>query len=310
VRALLYDRFGGPENLHVAELPVPQAGVGEVLVQVRAATVGVGDCKARSGLLRQFHALQLPKIPGRYGCGEIATVGAQVDGIKVGDAVVFATLHSESGSAAEYVRLDATRVAAKPGNLSSIQTASLIQGAVCAFICLVEAGKATAGCKVLVHGAAGSVGSACIELAQHLGAEVTATCREIDRDYVAGLGAGRTVAFDHENFTAVVRDQDVVVDLIGGEVHHRSYEVLARGGRLVYLNAAPIEAKHGDHGIAVVNAVIDNRSFVLDAVCRLAEQGVFTPKLGKLLPLAQGAEAHRLVESGVIKRGRVVLGIA
>jgi NADPH:quinone reductase-like Zn-dependent oxidoreductase len=309
VRALLYDRFGGPENLRVAELPMPQAGTGEVLVRVRAATVGVGDCKARAGLLRHFHALQLPKIPGRYGCGEIATVGALVEGIKVGEAVVFATLHSESGSAAEYVRLDARRVAAKPGNLSSIETASLIQGAVCAYFCLVEAGKVTVGCKVLVHGAAGSVGSACIELAQHLGAEVTAICRGIDRDYVTALGTGRTVAFDHEDFAAVVRDQDVVVDVIGGEVHRRSYDVLARGGRLVYLNAAPIKAKHGDRGITAVNAVIDNRSSVLDAVCRLAEQGVFAPKLGKVLPFEQGAEAHRLVESGAIKRGRVVLEI-
>jgi NADPH:quinone reductase-like Zn-dependent oxidoreductase len=85
--------------------------------------------------------------------------------------------------------------------------------------------------------------------------------------------------------------------------------VLARGGRLVYLNAAPIKAKHGDRGITAVNAVIDNRSSVLDAVCRLAEQGVFAPKLGKVLPFEQGAEAHRLVESGAIKRGRVVLEI-
>jgi NADPH:quinone reductase-like Zn-dependent oxidoreductase len=309
VKALLYDQFGGPEVLRLAEVPTPRPDESDVLVRVRAATVGVGDCKARAGLLRQFCALQLPKIPGRYGCGEIVSVGARVERLRVGDAVVFATLHSESGSAAEYVRLEAERVAAKPRNLTFVETASLIQGAVCAYICLVEGGDVTAGCKVLVHGAAGSVGSACVELAHHLGAEVAAICREIDRDYVAALGADRIIAFDREDFTAVARDQDVVIDVIGGDVHRRSHDVLARGGRLVYLHAAPIEAKDGDHGITVVNAVIDNRASVLDAVCRLAEQGVFTPKLGKLLPLAQGAEAHRLVESGAVKRGRVVLEI-
>src|SRR5262249_59465275 len=102
---------GEREVLRLAELPMPTPAAGEVLVRVRAATVGIGDCKARAGLLRQFHTLQLPKIPGRYGCGEIASVGGEVGGIRVGDAVVFATLHSESGSAAEDVRLAATRVA-------------------------------------------------------------------------------------------------------------------------------------------------------------------------------------------------------
>jgi NADPH:quinone reductase-like Zn-dependent oxidoreductase len=309
MKALRYDRFGGPEVLHIADLAMPEPGPNEVVVRVAAATVGVGDCKARAGLLQQFHALKLPKIPGRYGCGEIAAAGARVDMIKVADAVVFATLHSESGSAAEYVRLDAKQVALKPRNLSCVETASLIQGAVCAYICLVEAGEVTAGRKVLVHGAAGSVGSACVELARHLGAAVAATCRENDRDYVAAIGADRVVAFDREDFAAVAGGQDVVIDIIGGDVHRRSYGALARGGRLVYLHADPIEDKGAAYGVTVVNAVIDNRAAVLDAVCRLAEQGVFAPKLGKVLPLAAGAEAHRLLETHAIKRGRVVLEI-
>jgi NADPH:quinone reductase-like Zn-dependent oxidoreductase len=307
MKALRYDRFGGTDVLHIADVPMPQPGPGEVVVRVGAATVGVGDCKARAGLLTGFHAVQLPKIPGRYGCGEIATIGAQVDALRVGDAVVFATLHSESGSAAEYVRLDAARTAPSPRNLSCVDTASMIQGAVCAYICLVEAGEVKAGSKVLVHGAAGSVGSACVELARRLGAAVAATCRASDRDYVAAFGADPVIAFDREDFAAVAGGQDVVIDIIGGEVHRRSYGALRRGGRLVYLHADPIVDEGAKHGVTVVNAVIDNRAVVLDAVCRLAEQGVFRPKVGKILPLAEGAEAHRLVETHAIKRGRVVL---
>jgi NADPH:quinone reductase-like Zn-dependent oxidoreductase len=309
MKALIYDRFGGPEVLHIAEVPTPEPGPREAVVRVRAATVGVGDCKARAGLLQQFHAPKLPKIPGRYGCGEVATVGAQADTVKVGDAVVFATLHSESGSAAEHVRLPAARLALKPRNLSFVDTASFIQGSTCAYVCLVEAGGVTAGSRVLVHGAAGSVGGACVELARHRGAVVSATCREADRDYVAALGADRVIAFDREDFAADIRDQDVVIDIIGGEVHRRSYRALKRGGRLVYLHADPIVDEGAEHGVTVVNAVIDNRASVLDAVCRLAEQGVFRPKLGRVLPLAAGAEAHCLVETRAIKGGRVVLEI-
>lgn len=308
MKALLYDAYGGPDVLHLAECPTPELGPADVLVRVHAATVAVGDCKARRGLLS--HSAALPKSPGRYGSGEIAAVGAQVRISGIGDGVVFATLHSEGGSAAEYVRIAADKVARKSCMLSHVETASLIQGGTCAYVCLIEAGAVAAGMKVLVQGAAGSVGSACVELARHLGATVTAVCREADRDYVRALGAAHVVAFDREDFSVVVRDQDVVVDLLGGEVHRKSYDVLKHGGRLVYLNADPIENWSADTGVSAINAKIDNRAFVLDAVCRLAEQGVFTPKVGKVMALADGAAAHRLVEAGVLKRGRVILQVA
>ena len=141
------------------------------------------------------------------------------------------------------------------------------------------------------------------------GCHITATCRDCDRDYVRSLGADDVVAFDREDFAALLRDQDVVIDVLGGDVHRRSYGVLRRGGRLVYLHAAPFENRGADYGVQVLNAVIDNRGSVLDKVCRLAEQGVFVPMLGRSLPLAEGAIAHRLVETNSIKRGRVVLQI-
>lgn len=310
MKALVYDRYGGPEVLHIAEQPVPEPGPADVVVRVHAGTVGIGDCKVRAGLLQKFFAITLPTSPGRYGVGEIAAVGAEAGNAKAGETVVFAALPSASGSAAEYVRAPAAKTVPKPRNLSAIETASLVQGATCAYVCLAAAGKVTAGQRVLIHSAAGSVGSACVELAHHLGATVTGTCRGVDRDYIRALGADHVVAFDSDDFAALVRDQDVVVDLLGGEVHRRSYGVLKRGGRLVYLNAAPIENKGAQYGVEVINAVIDNRGPVLDAVCRLAEQGVFRPKVGRVLPLADGALAHRLVEAGTVKRGRVVLRVA
>ena len=309
MKALLYETYGGPEVLHVAERPIPELRPGDALVRVHAATVGLGDCKIRAGLLQHFFRVTLPNIPGRYGSGEVAAVGTDASTIGVGDAVVFAALPAESGSAAEYVRVLAEKTALKPRDLGHVETASLIQGATCAYICLVEVGQVASGHRVLIHGAAGAVGSACVELARHRGAAITVTCREIDRDYVRSLGADRVLAFDREDFAACVRDQDVVIDLLGGDVHRRSYGVLRRGGRLVYLNASPFENRGAEFGVAVLNAVIDNRGTVLDAVCRLAERGVFAPKVGTVLPFADGVAAHRLVEAGAIKRGRVVLRI-
>ena len=161
--------------------------------------------------------------------------------------------------------------------------------------------------KILIHGAAGSVGSACVELARHLDLRITATCRAIDCDHVRSLGADHVIAFDQTEFSESVRDQDIVIDLLGGDVHRRSYETLRRDGRLIYLNAAPIENRGSLFGVHVRNAAVGNSRPLLAAVCQLAEQGVFAPKVGKMLPLDEGAKAHGLIKSGAIKRGRIVL---
>jgi NADPH:quinone reductase-like Zn-dependent oxidoreductase len=127
---------------------------------------------------------------------------------------------------------------------------------------------------------------------------------------VRALGADHVIAFDRADFSESVRDQDVVIDLIGGDVHRRSYQALRRGGRLIYLNAAPIENRGSQFGVDVRNAVVGNGSPLLDAVCRLAEQRVFAPRIGKILPLEDGAKAHGMVETGAVKRGRIILQLS
>jgi NADPH:quinone reductase-like Zn-dependent oxidoreductase len=309
LKVLQFDRYGDPDVLHVVDRTIPEIGAGDVLVRVHAATVGWGDCKLRKGLLRDFFRPDLPKVPGRYGSGIVIEVGASVSTVKAGDGVVIAPLHSDGGSAAEYVRVPCDKIAAKPGNLDHVQTASMIQGAVSAYACLVQTGRVTAEERVLIHGAAGSVGSACVELARHFGTFITATCREADHDYVRSLGAQRIIAFDRGSFVELAGNQDIVVDPVGGDVHRQSIEVLGRGGRLVYLNAAPIEGMRPPDGIQSRNVAVSNDTATLDAVCRLAEHGVFSPKVGRVLSLKEGATAHRLLEQGAVKRGRIVLKI-
>ena len=99
----------------------------------------------------------------------------------------------------------------------------------------------------------------------------------------------------------------MVIDTQGGEVHERSYRVLKRGGRLVYLNAAPIEDRGAEHGVIVQNAKIEDGQASLDRVSRLVETGVLKPRVAMALPLAEGALAQRLVENGAVKRGRMIL---
>jgi len=312
VKVLQFAAYGGPEVLHIAERPRPAPRPADVLVRVHAATVAAGDCKTRAGLLQNHFQIGFPKIPGRYGSGTIVALGAEdaAHRHRIGDDVVFATLHTDSGSAAEYVCVGGDKIALKPAHLSHVETAAIMQGAVAALCCIVEAAQVARNENILIHGAAGSVGTACVELARHLRLRITATCRAIDREYVRSLGADHVIAFDQDDFSETVRDQDVVVDLIGGDVHRRPYEAIKRGGRLIYLNAAPIENRGSLFGVHVRNAMVGNGGPLLDAVCRLAEQGVFAARVGAILPLEDGAKAHSLIESGAIKGGRIVLQLS
>ena len=306
MKALLYEAYGGPDVLRLRELQDPSPGPGDVLIRVRAASVGPGDCKLRAGLLQRHFSISFPKIPGRYGAGEAMALGADVDDIRIGDRVVFAAAHDENGSCAEMIVRPRGKIAPAPLNVTWSEAAAVIHEGVCAVSALGSA-SVDSGNRVLVHGAAGAVGGACVQLARHLGAVVTATCREGDRDYVHALGAQFVIPFDREDFSRTVADQDVVIDTQGGEVHERSYRVLKRGGRLVYLNAAPIEDRGAEHGVIVMNAIIEDSHAALSRVCRLVETGVLKPRVAMALPLSEGAKAHRFVENGAVKRGRMIL---
>src|ERR1700736_440013 len=303
MKALLYDAYGGSDVLCLAEVEDPSPGPGELLIRVRAASVGPGDCKLRAGLLQRHFSFSFPKIPGRYGAGEVVALGADVDDIRIGDRVVFAAAHDENGSCAEMIVRPRGKIAPAPLNVTWSEAAAVIHEGVCAVSALGSANVGS-GTRVLVHGAAGAVGGGCVQLARHLGAVVTATCRECNRDYVHALGAHFVIPFDREDFSRTMADQDVVIDTQGGEVHERSYRVLKRGGRLVYLNAAPIEDRGAGHGVIVMNAIIEDSHAALSRVCRLVETGVLKPRVAMVLPLSEGALAYRLMESDAVKRSR------
>lgn len=310
MRAIVYDHFGGPEVMRLAEVSDPRPAAGEVLIAVRAASVIPGDCKLRAGHLQHHFPITFPKIPGRDGAGVIVGIGEGVTGFAPGDAVCFVTQHVEQGSHAERIARPAAEVVAMPGNLDFAQAAALMHAGVCAWIALVDTAGLRSGMTVLVHGGAGAIGGMAVQIARPLGATVAATCRAADAEHVRALGADTVVAYDREDFVASVSDIDVVLDLVGGAVHERSCRVLRRGGMLVHLLAEPFEDRSDEYGVSLRQAVIDDDKAILERVVALAAAGAIVPRVGRVLPLAQAAEAHRLIETGANRRGRIVLEIA
>ncbi|MCY7308525.1 MAG: zinc-binding dehydrogenase, partial [Rhodoferax sp.] len=156
---------------------------------------------------------------------------------------------------------------------------------------------------------AGAVGSLMVQLCHHLGAEVSASCRFDNCDYVAGLGATRAFAYDRSQQLDQVRAQDVVFDLIGGATHALSYSMLRKGGRLVCLTAAPFVDRGDAFGVLVTRAQIADSPRVLAAVAKLAAQGILQPRVAGVFPLAETALAHAALEQGRVTRGRLVIDI-
>jgi NADPH:quinone reductase-like Zn-dependent oxidoreductase len=308
MKAIRYWRYGAPDVLELVTLDEPFAGPNEVRIRLKAAGVSPIDAKLRSGALQAHFSLAFPKIPGRDGAGVIDQIGEGVTGFSVGDEVCVAADPAGSGTYAEAIVCASSRAVKKPPNLSTSQAAALLQPGVSAWISMCRTATLSEGMSVLIHGGAGAVGSQMIQLARHLGLSVTTTCRAQNIDYVLGLGAHRAVAYDREDF-GLLRQMDVVFDLIGGETHARSYQVLKAGGQLIYLTAMPFEIQAEKYGVTVTRAMISDAPEALHAVSQLAAEGVLTPGVMATLSLAAAADAHRRFEAGQVTRGRIVLNM-
>ena len=309
MQAIQYAQYGGPEVLRLVEVPDSEPGPGQVGIALRAASVIPADWKLRAGHLKQYFPISLPKIPGRDGAGVVTKLGPGVDYIAVGTSVCVVAQHLEPGTYAQAIVRDRESIVPLPRNLGFDEGAALMHAGVCAWICLIETAQLQPGMRVLVHGGAGAIGGLAVQLARHLGAYVAATCRADNVAYVNDMGADAVIAYDREDFAGTLRDFDVVLDLIGGDVHDRSYRVLKPNGHMVCLIAAPFENRAAEFGVRVTTPRIHDRRYALDAVADLAERGVLRPQICARMDLAQAAEAHRRLEANAVTRGRIVLQI-
>lgn len=306
MKAIQYGEHGPADVMQLVELPDPVAGPGQILVRLEAASVTPFDWKLRAGQLASHFTLQMPSVPGRDGGGTVVGIGEGVTEFSVGDRVAMMARFFAQGGYAEMIAVDEINAVRIPKDLSTIDAVALSNAGLSAWISLQTA-EVTSGQNVLVHSGAGAVGGLLIQICHHLGAHVTTTCRASNRDYVASLGADQVIAYDEEDFSDVVTGQDVVFDLMGGAVHDASYRVLKPGGRLVWLVADPIVDRGGEFGVTVTRAMVTDDKSALKAVIDLAAAGVVKAQVARKMPLAEAAEAHRLMEAGAISRGRIIL---
>lgn len=320
MRAVVYEEYGAPEVLHVTELPKPVPKDDEILIRTEVTTVTSADLRARGlkfpagmGFMgRLVFGLTKPRqqVLGTEIAGVVEAVGKAVTAFKVGDRV-FAYEGASMGCYVEYRCLRASGpVALIPEGLSFAEAAALSFGGVTA-LHFFRIGGLKRGEKVLVNGASGGVGTAAVQLAKHLGAEVTGVCSGANVAMVKSLGADHVIDYTQADFTSSRERYDVIVDTVGTAPYGRIKGSLRESGRLLLVMAglgemlrAPFVSMRGRHkaiaGLPVVKAED------LRLLASLAEAGEFRPVIDRTYPLEQMAEAHRYVDTGR-KRGNVVI---
>lgn len=312
MRAAVINRFGGPEELHIVDdYATPTAGAGEVLVRVDAAGVNPIDYKIRdgsSGKAAQLRDEDFPLILGRECAGVVEQVGEGVTDFSAGDRVFgMAPMDRIGACYAEFVSLPASALALSPEGVEDTTLGGLSLVGLTAWVAVHDLAKVTSEDTVLVHGGGGGVGHCAVQLATATGATVYATASQRHAEAIRAAGA-TPIDYTTQDFTTATPRPTVIIDCVYFGTYEPSMDHLAEGGRLVLLPTLADIVPAQERGIDVsIPSIAPDRSR-LDALASRVADGTMTLTIGEVMPLADVARAHRILEEGHAP-GKLVLTV-
>jgi len=319
MKAVVYTKYGSPDVLQLTEVEKPVPTDNEVLIKIIATSVNRTDCGFRQPeylLVRLVSGIFQPKrkILGSEMAGEVEAIGKNVQTFKPGDAV-FGLSTFNFGTHAEYVCIAEDKsITTKPANISFNEAAAVCDGG---FLALSYIRKIdfTNSPNILIHGASGSIGSACVQFAHYFGAKITAVCQTKDFELLKSLGAGEVIDYTKENFTEKGQIYDVVIDAVGKSSFFRCRKILKPHGiyfstELGYLSQniflALLTPLLG--GKKVLFPIPKDTKEDIVFIKELMEKGKYKAVIDRTYPFEQLVEATRYVETGQ-KVGNVVVVI-
>ena len=296
------DRNAGLAGLSLTNLPYPQAAENDVIVRVHAAGFTRGELAWAGTWTDRSGRSRTPSVPGHEVSGVVAELGYGTTGLTVGQRVFGLADWTRNGTLAEYVAIEARNLAPLPAGVDHAVAAGAVISGLTAWQALFDHAHLLAGQTVMVHGAAGGVGSIAVQLARQVGSRVIGTGRAVDRDRALGLGVDEFVDLE----THRVEDTgevDVVFDVIGGEILQRSTALVRAGGTLVTIAEPP--TIQPENGRAIFFVVEADRSQLAELAQRLSE-GRLTSNVGAVrtldeAPVAFGPDAPRVSGKTIIR---------
>jgi NADPH:quinone reductase-like Zn-dependent oxidoreductase len=306
MKAMQYTAFGDSGVIQLNQVDQPQPKENEVLIKIAATTVNPIDMKVRSGTMQKIMPVNLPYTPGSDVGGTVEAVGKGVSRLKVGDKVFASTFGQ---TYAEYVVLKEEQTAVIPNNVGFNEAASLAVPLVTSYSFLVEGGQLKPGQRVLIHGASGGVGSIMVQMAKALGAYVIGTTSGTGLTLAKSLGADDVIDYKTQDFTQLVKDVDLVIDLVGGEAQARSFEAVKQGGKLLSAVMPPSEELAQQYRITAkfISSAPSHKKLEFGA--KLVEEGKIKTQIAKVMTLEDAARAQDLVSAGGLN-GKVVLVVS
>ena len=314
MRAVVAERFGGPDVLHVRRIPVPAPGPGQVVVAIHAAGTNPVDASNRAD--GTWAGIRPPMVPGYDASGVIEAVGPGVRSLSAGDEVFYMSdfVGNPNGTYAEYQAVDAEIVARKPNRLTHVEAAAVPLAAGTAYEVIVRRLPVHGGASILIHGAAGGVGSFAVQMAAARGARVIASASAPRHAMLRDLGATWCVDYRSEDVPSAAlelagSELDAVADFVGGHLLSRSLGVIRPFG-----SAASIGSVEGDLDLLIDRNVTLHGVLVrpdrarLDALRGMIDSGTIRPVVDEVLPLEMAARVHQRLGSGH-GQGKVVLRV-
>ena len=332
MKALVFKRYGGPDQVMLADIPRPVPKPDEILVQVHAAGLNPVDNKIREGKMKPLLRFQLPATLGSDLAGVVLEAGRDVTRFKPGDAVFASIFGLRTGALAEFAVVPEKVAALKPANLDFVQAASIPMVGLTAWQALKERAHLKPGHKVFIPAGAGGIGTFAIQLAKHLGAKVATTTSAGNAELVRSLGGDVVIDYKKQKFEEVLRDYDAVLVTVPGESLEKSFQILKPKSTVISL-VGPPDAAFGRtrdmnslvlfvlwllsrkvHRLAKKRDVEYSFLFVhpdggqLAEIGELLEAGSIRPLIDKVFPFGQAKEALAYLEKGRAK-GKVVVQI-
>jgi NADPH:quinone reductase-like Zn-dependent oxidoreductase len=291
MRAIRLHQVSGSEALLYEDAPKPSPKGNEVLVRVHATAI----TPTEFAWYPTFHtpeggARPFPIILGHEFSGVVDAIGPACMGVQVGDLVYGLSDWFIDGAQADYCLTVPANIAPKPPSLDHTQAAAVPISALTAWQALIDRAQLSQGQRVLVHGAAGGVGSFAVQVACHKKAHVIATASKANADFVTALGADEVIDYQSTPFETVVRDVDVVLDTVGGDTRNRSWGILGKGGRLVTI-AADAERLTQPRVRDAFFIVEPNRVQLIE-ISRLIDAGVIQPVVGAVFSMEHFRQAY------------------